>query len=83
MKRPLRTIHALESTARRHVDIVAVRAVELDGIDPRHVGPPARHDIGGYAVNTGARSKYAILVFLRLEARAVAECCSPRLMPGG
>ena len=60
------TVYTLETAARWGIDVVAVRAEELHGVQSGQIGAAARHHIAPIAVHAGARPKYARLVLVDL-----------------
>ena len=72
--RAARTIDALEPAARWGIDIVTVRAEQLDGVHSGKVGTSAWDDVAAIAVYAGAGAKYASLVLVDLRRYAFAGC---------
>lgn len=65
----IRTIDTLESAAWRGVDVVTVRAEQLDGVQSGQIGAATRDDIASVAINARTRTEDAGLVLVNLRSR--------------
>lgn len=74
LSRVARTIDALEPAARWGIDIVTVRAEELDGVHSGKIGTSAGDDVAAVAVYARAGAKYASLVLVNLRRDASIDC---------
>ena len=61
------TVYTLETAARRGIDVVAVRAEELHGVQSGQIGASTRHDVATVAVYSGAGAKDACLILVDLD----------------
>ena len=61
------TVYTLETAARWGIDVVAVRAEELHGVQSGQIGASTRHDVATVAVYSGAGAKYTCFVLVDLH----------------
>ena len=60
------TVYTLETAARWGIDVVAVRAEELHGVQSGQIGASTRHDVATVAVDSGAGAKDTRFVLVDL-----------------